>query len=544
MGVDVKLSGKSITHSEYVVSESATPLAGGDSSGAVGTIVLRDMPSNRKKTITARDLGGTIEFLDTARGTSSGKINSLTRDNSPDTWLIEADSRLGLLMIDVQIGPFSGTLENAFKGYAGYANIVSGITVDPAIAGRLVNFPGFAGNLWQRMKEMAVGMGCDLNLVSNVIVLRPAREFTAIENRETSASVNYDSTQFAHRQEVIWYDTEYVSGGLIYPPGGWTPEVRVLSVDAGMDTEVFLETNSSIESIDVPIMSTSVPPEHDSTSVYTIVGDDNLPIQPAQWADYGGRLTVNIEPDTRRLRINMHGAEGLVKIDGTPMRTFRVALSAGTTESTYSTLRIVGTSVNLNPQSVIIPTGIPYPMNGADVAEERIVWAPTIDSEFLNTLDAACSAGARGAGRYSGKLATLSGSVVALNRRGQRGDASYPTWGFTTALFPGTYANFKAQNVSRNYGTLREYLYSLVEGSFDNQLFGNAPGARYWDEDSRLWFRIRDAKTSWDETSIDADIDTLWGDYKKVAAGRTYGTMKALYVGQNYRDMAIAGLPK
>jgi hypothetical protein len=543
LGVNVTISGKPVEFNDYVISESATPLAGGDSSGSVGSISLKSVVPTTRKTITPRDLDGQVTFLDTARGVSSGRISGLSIDHASGAWDVEADSRLGLFMIDVQVAPYSGTLENAFKGYAGYANITANITVDASFASRPVNFPGFSGNLWQRMKELAIGVGADLNLVSNVIVLRPARAFTAITDRESSANVSYDKNQIAHRQEVIWYDTKYITAGLVYPPGGWTPEVRVLSVNAGEDMEQLLDTGASIGSIQQPVMSTSVPPEYDSSSVYTIVGDDNLPIQPAQWRDYGGTFEISIEPDTRRLKVKMHGAENLVKIDGTPMRSFRVALSAGTSDSTYSTLRIVGDAVHLNPQSVIIPTGAPYPMNGSEVAEERIVNAPTIDNEFLNTLDAACSAGARGAGRYSGKLVTMSGVVTALNRRGQRGDASYPTWAFAKAQFPGTYATFKAANAARNYGTLREYLYSLVETSFDNQLFGNAPGARYWDQGSRLWFRVREAKTSWGDTSVSADIDTLWGDYKTAARGRTYGTMKGLYVGGNYRDMAIEGLP-
>lgn len=545
MGVEVKLNGKPIQHEEYIVSESATPLAGGDSSGAVGSISLRGVASTRKKTITPRDIEGNVEFLDTARGVTSGSVNILTRTKESGLWEIEADSRLGLFMIDVQVAPFSGTLEQAFLGYAGYANVTTEIIVDPSIASRPVNFLGFSGNLWQRMKELAIGQGCDLNLVSDVIVLRPAREFEAVQKRDTMSSVTYDSTQIAHRQEVIWYDTKHVANGLIYPPGGWTPEVRIISVNAGQESEQVLETESSITSIQQPVMVTSVPPEHDSTSVYTIVGDDNLPIMPQQWADYGGSVTFTVDPDTRRIRVKLKGAEGLVKIDGTDMRSFRLALSAGTSDSTYSTLRIVGNAVHLNPQSVIIPTGVPYPMNGPDVAEERIVWAPTIDNEFLNTLDAACSAGARGAGRYSGKLATLSATVTALNKRGERGDATYPTWAFTQDYFtPGTYGTFKAANVGRNYGELREFLYSLVEGGFDNQLFGNAPGARFWDSLSRLWFRIRESKTTWGDTSITCDIDTLWGDYHQAAAGRTYGAMTALYVGATYRDMAIEGLPE
>lgn len=545
MGVRVKLNGGNIEHGGYTVSESATPLAGGDSSGAIGSITLQDVASTSKKQITPRDLEGQIEFLDTARGITSGKVNVLTRTKESHLWDIEADSRLGLFMIDVQIAPFHGRLEDAFLSYAAYANVTTNILVDPLIADKEVSFPGFAGNLWQRMKEMAIAIGADLNLVSDVIVLRPARAFIAVQGRDTSASANYDSTQRAHRQEVIWYATEHIGNGLVYPPGGWNTDVRVLSVNADEEVEHILDTNASITSIEQPVMVTSVAPDYDSSSVYTIVGDDNLPIMPQQWADFGGRLSVSIESDTRRLRVHMRGPSGLVKIDGTPMRTFRVALTAGTSESTYSTLRIVGDAVHLNPQSVVIPTGEPYPMNlDGTVAEDRIVWAPTIDNEFLNTLDAACSAGARGAGRYSGKLVTLDGVVTALNRRGEKGDATYPTYEFVQDLYtPGTYANFEFSNVGRNYGELREYLYDLVSGSFDNQLFGNAPGARFWDPLSRLWYRIREAKTSWGETSITADIDTLWSDYHENAEGRTYGAASAYYAGATYRDMAIEGLP-
>ena len=546
MGVRVTVNGGPIMYEEYAISESATPLAGGDSSGAVGSIALRGITSTRHKALSPRDLDGNVEFLDTARGITSGRVNVLSRAKGSGVWDIEADSRLGLFMIDVQVAPFTGTLGQAFLAYAGYANVTTDVIVHDDIASRPVSFAGFSGNLWNRMKELAIGQGCDLNLVSGVIVLRPAREFEAIRDRETDSSVSYDSTQTAHRQEVIWYDTKHEPNGIIYPAGGWQPGTQILSVDAGVDAEHILETGSSITSIEHPVMVTSVPPDHDSSSVYTIVGDDNLPIMPQQWADFGGSLRVEIMPDTRRLRVIMRGPDGLVKIDGTPMKTFRVALTAGTSDSTYSTLRIVGDSVQLNPQSLIVPTGVPYPMNtDGSVAEDRIVWAPTIDNEFLNSLDAACSAGARGAGRYSGKLATISAVVTALNRRGDKGDASYPTWADAQAYFsPGTYASFKAANVGRNYGQLRDFLYTLVEGDFSNQLFGNAPGARFWDRDSRLWFRIRDARTSWANTSITGDIDTLWGDYQDSIGATTYGSMKSGYAGATYRDMAIEGLPQ
>jgi hypothetical protein len=546
LGVNIKLNGSNIEAGEYSISESATPLSGGDSSGAVGTITIREAVSNTKKSISHKDLNGKVDFIDSARGITSGSVSVLSKSKDGDSWDIESDSRLSAFMIDVQVQPFSGVLGDAFLGYAAYANITTNITVSPIIYNVPVNFPGFSGNLWTYMKEIAVAYGIEINLISGVVRFRPVRSFTAVEDAGSTSSVTYDSTVKAHEQEVIWYKTKRLVNGLIYPPGGWTPETKIISVNAGEDAEHILETDASITSIQTPVMLNNVAPGYSSGSVYTIVGDDNIPIQPPQWRDYGGSLTVSIDPDTRRLLVKMRGPKGLVKIDGTPMRNFRVALSAGTSDSTYSTLRIVGDAVHLQKNSIIIPTGIEYPMNiDGSVAVDRVVKAPTIDSDFINSLDAACSAGARGASRYSGKLVKLSANVSAVNQSGQQGSELYPTWQFAEDVFtPGTYADFDASNFGRNYGQLDDYLVGLVRDGTGNQLFGNVAGARFWDRDSRMWFRVRDATTTWVQTTISADSDVTWADHVGSCPGKTYGDLSSKFSGSTYRDVTIGGLPK
>lgn len=479
-----------------------------------------------------------IEFIDTSRGSTLGTIRQIENNRDAEfPWHITANTRLGDFNIEVQALPVSGTLESAFEYYCALANIDSDIRVDPSIASTPVNFPGWRGNLWTHMKMMATGISADLNLISNVVVLRPVRQFVALTDRETSATPSLDNTDLALKQEVIWYDTERVSSGLIYPPGGWNPEVRVLSVNAGQTVETTLEVPASITSIEQPVAMASVAPGYSASSVYTVVGDDNIVIQPAQWAAYGGSLSVAISDDTRSLIVTMTGATGLVQINGQPMKTFRIALSAGTSDSTYSTLRIVGDSIQLNQQSLIIPTGVEPWRTGQE-------FAPTIDNPFLNTLDDAYSAGVRGARRHSGKTFSLSATVTAVNRRGERGTANYPPYSYAQSLWDAaTYGGVKAINAGMTYSERAAIFYAEVQDDFDNQVFGNVVGARYYDRASARWYRVRDASTEWGIMNINADDDLLFGDVQKRFDSYTYGQVKLLELGgYSYYEANVRGI--
>ena len=537
MGTRISLNGKLLEVGSYSISEASTPLAGGDSSGAVGAISLSDVYAKNGNDILPTDIEGELEFLDTARGSSLGTTRVMTRNKASRLWEIEGDSRLGEFMIEVQVQPFVGDLEGAFLYYASLANISSDVIVDDALKTQVVNFPGFSGNLWQRMKELAIGVGADLNLISGVVVLRPVRKFEAIRERDIDSDWTIDGTNLALKQEVVWYDTEYKWDHLIYPPGGWNNEVRVLSVNAGETVEYRLETGASIMWVEQPIILTSVAPDFDGYSVYTVVGDDNLPIQPAQWADYGGSLTVEISDDTRELVVKMTGPVGLVQINGSDMKTFRIALTAGTSDSTYSTLRLVGEAVTLNEQSIILDTGVEPFRTGQE-------FAPTIDNEFLNNINSAYSAGVRGARRYAGRSFTLSSTVTELNKRGANGVATYPTYADAYAQFEAyDYAGVKTLQSGNSYADVRADLYASVETDIENQLFGNAPGARVWDRDSARWYRIREVTTSWGESNFQADDDTLWSDFNEWAGGLDYAGVNAHYSGKSYLQANLLGIP-
>lgn len=533
MGVLVKIDGKIVEGSEYRISESSMPLAGGDSSGAVGTISL----NMRDKDGSPLLLEKGVEFVDTNRGSTVGTVRNIANARAAEMpWNITADTRLGDFNIEVQAQPFSGRLEDGFRYYCGLANIDSGIIVDPAFADRPVSFIGWSGNLWAHMKMMSTGLSADLNVISSNVVLRPVRLFTALSGRDIDTTVAYDGKQLALKQEVIWYDTEHVASGLIYPPGGWNSEVRILSVNAGETVETPVDTDSSITSVQQPVCLALVPPGYDASSVYTVVGDDNIVIQPAQWAAYGGSLSVSISEDTRQLIVRIVGATGIYQINGSPMKTFRVALTAGTSDSTYSTLRIVGDSVRLNAGSLIIPTGVEEWRTGQE-------FAPTIDNVFLNNLDDAYSAGVRGARRHSGKTVTMNSTVTAVNRRGERGTANYPPYSHVQEMWEDeTYGSVKTINAGKTYADVKEELYESVQDDFDNQIFGNINGARMHDQGSGRWFRVRESTTEWGQMTVQADDDVLHGDVQERFEGMTYGDVATHFAGRSYFEANLLGL--
>lgn len=540
MGVMFTVSGRRVHPESYSVSESSTPLAGGDSSGAVGTIEAQvtSLPFSPS----FMNVEEPFSVIDTKLGSTVGTIREVSDGRAEGArYSLMASNRLGEFNIEAQVAPFSGTLENAFRYYCSLANLDTGITVDPALASIPVNFLGWNGNLWNHMKMMATAVGADLNLISNNIVLRPVRLFEAIRNREVESNATITSEDLALKQEVVWYPTKYVNRGLVYPSGGWRPDVTPLSVNAGETVTVVLDDykdiHASIFSIEAPTPQYTVDQDYEANSVYSVVGDDGIPIQPAQWTDYGGSLTATVGEDTRSIVVTITGAVGLVQADGSPMKTFRIGWASGTaSDETYSTLRIVGRFVEVKPESLILPTGVPDFRTGQE-------FAPTIDNPFLNTLDAAYSAGVRGARRYAGRRMTVSANITAINKRGNTGTANYPPYAYAQSVWGAlTYGGVKAITAPKTYGQVSDDFYATVQDDFENQVFGNAPGARFWDRQTGRFYRVRQATTTWGGMDIEADDDLTNGDIQQAYQGASYGLIKTLYSGMTYYKANVKGL--
>lgn len=559
MGIRVQIGTHTFEATDYTVDEQATPLAAGDSSGSVGNISLT-IPQPDPDLVGNQDTGWKlvstfgpdalldlpVTLTDSLKGFTLGTVTGVQRSDDSNFIQIDCQSRLGVLnAYGIQAQPFTGTLANAFDYYLSLAGVETGLFVDESIAARPVVFPGWNGELWYYLKQMAVAQDCDISLVSGVILLRPIRVRVATRGRDISRSRDLPTPTLAQSVEVYLYNNQPITNQLVYPPGGWNPEVEVMNVNAGETTEYTLKLSASVSSIQAPVMQLDVPEAYSASSVYTVVANDGLSISQDLWESRGGSVRVEINPDTTSLKVTLVGAVDLPTTSGTAATNFSVALASDTTGNRYSTFRIVGSGVSFDKQKKRVRTGVSATRTGTEVGV-------TIDNPFISTVNDLYRAGTRAAKKYSGLMPSLTGVVVAINRLGDSGQASYPTYGeVQTALddaLPGTptYAQvqtyYTVTKALATYDAVRQYWFSFVQSDFANQVFGNVNGARIFDRKSRRWYRIRQGSPSQDRIGFQADDDLTQGDVDLFHTGRTYGAVQTILGGLDYKQAQLAGL--
>lgn len=545
MGFKVEIRGQNYEVTGFSVEEAATPLAAGDSSGQIGTLSFTiPMPDLYDRELSDIGIfgpqilhGADVELSDTRKGFTIGSVRSIARSESGGTYTIQCESRLGLLNVyNIQAQPFVGTLRDLFTYYMSLANVDSGILIDDSIADQEVVFPGWDGELWFHLKQVAAALDCDVSLVSGVIVLRPIRDREATRGRDLDRSMSAGSTQLAQAVEVYKYNHREIHSELVYPPGGWNEEVSVINVNAGETVEEVIELSASVSSIDQPEMQTFVSRAHDSSSVFTVVGDDGLPITPEAWEARGGKLSVSINPDTISLTVKVKAPTGLPSKDGEEIGVYGIALSADESTGRYSTLRIIGSGVAFDKELKRIPTGVEPSQTATEVGA-------TIDNLFISNSEQLYTTGTRAAREYTGRTMSIDGSVTAINQLGDTGDVTYPTYRYDQDLHEGkTYGQVQDEYEGQSYWDILQDYYLAVRDQFENQVFGNVNGARIWDRLSRRWYRIRSASLTPAGIEFQADNDLTFDDVQGYYEGHTYGEVQDVNEGRTYGFVDLAGL--
>ena len=545
MGFRLLIDGRDYEAQDFNVQEAATPLAAGDSSGSVGTLSFSipqpdpDVAPNHPINLYGANylLDRHVRLDDTRKGFSLGRISSVQRSLSSGLIQVNALSRLGELNVyNVQANPFVGTLNDAFEYYLSLANVTFDFATDPSVATTPVVFPGWGGELWFHMKQMAAAVDCDISLVSGIILLRPIRARVATRGRDLDRNFQSGGGTLAQGIEVFQYNNTPITNQLVYPPGGWSEEVATINVNAGETVEQVLELSASVTTIQQPAMQTFVSREYNSSSVFTVVGDDGLPISPSQWTSFGGSLSVAINPDTTSLTITITAPSGIPNKDGNEIGVYGIALSSEESTGRYSTLRIIGTGVAFDKQSVIVPTGI----TPAETATEIGV---TIDNPFLSEADDVYRAGLRAVRGFNGTAMNISGTVVAINQLGDSGELVLKTYNEVQDTYPGlTYTVVQTLNAGKSYLEVQEAFNTGSDELFENQVFGNVNGARIWDKYSARWYRIRSGTMLPGNIQFEAEDDLMHADVQEHLQGLTYATVQTRYTGFTYREIDLRGL--
>lgn len=585
MGFRIEIEGQTLEAEDYSVTEAASPLAAGDSSGQVGTFAITlPIPDEyvplgtsfegfaygegpygegpyggssflgipNTPWLVIRQVGPQIlidkdvKITDGRKGFTLGTISGATESLDGASIQLTGTSRLGVLNVyGVQAQPFVGTLRQAFEYYLSLAGVTTDLFVDDEIADRPVVFPGWTGELWYYLKLMSAAQDCDIALVSGVIILRAIRKRIATSNRDTTRSISTGSNTLAQAIEIYQYNNRAVTNELVYPIGGWSPELEVLTVNAGETTEYTLELSTSVSSIQDPVMQTFVSQDYQSSSVYTIVADDGLAVDPALWTARGGSFSISIADDTTHLIVRLTGATGVPTSSGTASQNFSVALGSDTTGNRYSTLRVVGSGVQYDKVKKRVRTGVPASKTATEIGV-------TIDNPFISTTNDLYRAGTRAAKNYAGAGMSLQGAVIAINRRGDSGSAQYPTYGQVQAALVteiggtptyGQVQTYYAGIDLTTYEQVRQHWFEVFRDDDTDQVFGNAAGARIYDRKSRRWFRIREATPTPGIISIgSAEDDLTLGDVQELYDDLTYAGVQTILDPFTYREVQLAGL--
>lgn len=517
---DSVLNGLNTNVIDYSVQEDATTVDISNFNGGFGQISVQ---ANSVK----NSLYGVTDMLrlsDDVLGKTQGIVREV--EESDGGLSLIADSALGVFDADKVVNPQTGTLLQAMTYYCNLAGVTNVLKVDPSIASRSVAFPGWSGNMWDNLKQILAAQQTEMSLVFEDVVVRPLRTIVANITRTTSITKRVNNQDTSREIEVYYYNHEKVTNREIYP---WNLEdPNVYSVDAGQTVTLRLEINGSLSSVNQPTCVSFVPNSETLTSsgVYSVAGNDGLPITPSQWGAQGGNLTVRIvEPNILE-----------VTIVGASMPTyapFRIAMTAGTS-SYYNSLRITGTGLRWNKKSVKITTGSTAAVTGEAVGV-------TVDSPYIDTYGDALNVGLVAAGKNS-MTYTMSGTAFNINRTDGGTEQVYARISdFNTAVAAGT--TIGAFNTTWNGQSIAQfnaYWSALVDNMFENQAFGNAAGARILTADAN--FRITSATITPTGLDFNADLDTTIADYNTAWSGKLVSDFNTAYVGRTCMDYSITPL--
>lgn len=509
----------------YSYDENSTPHIPGDESGGVGELSFGVREADNSVFLYKSQ----FVLTDSFNGSVGGEITGV---DSTDT---EADirgrSQLARLNTTRSVGAQEVTLEAAIQAILDEAGVTNTLQVDASIASTPVVVPAVNKDLWVFLKELCSAYQFELALVDTTIIARPLRERLIDLTNISSEGWSVSDDNLAQSVEVAYYNYETLTGALVSPKGGWTPDVQVYQVDANQTLVVELPVEAYLTSVEQPSVQLFVAQDYSGpNSVYTIAGNDGLPVQVAQWTDGGGSVTLALKENGTIIEATIVGA------NIPNLAPFRLAVSSGPSDY-YSTLRIVGSGIGFTREIFTKSTGL-------TIDETSNIIGVTVDNPFIDTLEDARQAAVWASAQFGKPTHTYSATARRVNRSTDAGPVViYPTftqWGATQT--PGDlFSDFNTDFAGQTFQDFTDAQFATVVNDFDNQAFGNIGGARIRHNDA--WFRVRGASTTQDEVSVTAEYDTLVSDFNtEWDDGSDFADFNARWDGRTFTDFALRPL--
>ena len=476
----------------YSYTEGSTPLIPGDESGAIGDVTIEVLNENNASILLYKD-----EFLlnDGFHGSVIGEIENVSGSN--DIINMGGRSKLALLNVDTVIPPRSGTIGNIIEAIANDLGITTNVVKDAGLSTETINVPGFEGDAWVYVKRLCSAYQVEVTLIRDYVIIRPTRQRTIASTNLLEKNWQLQDIQLAQQFDVAYYNYQPETDYLVYPEGGWTPDVQVYQVAAGETTEFELDLNFYLTSVQQPTVRDSVSKTYDSASAYSVSGNDNLPISAAFWTDNKGAMSFDILGDGSRLRVTITGPQYEA------LSPYTIGVSDGSTS--YSTLRIVGTGMDFDRKVYTASTGL-------TAAEAPLLNGGEIDNPAIDTL-----ADAKAYSLFARRLYSLPTQTY-----GTSSDDFPQIQGSIPSIFYTTFEEFDEQvgptytftDFNTQYAGLTFAELTAEFGNVAPQGFGEVAGSRVTLDDAV--YRVRDTTITPNQVSFTAEYDTLFDDVNDV----------------------------
>lgn len=484
VSIDVKIAGSSLSPAERqywvaeaTVVEDATSDSLVDTFGGVGTIEVNTDLLDNTMLVQGADLQ--VEFA--SAGVRSATIQDVSGSNGAIA-TITGETKMARLRRKIQTTVVKTTLGAALAQYFGKCGLAaSEYSIDAGIGARTLLLPGWEGDAWEHLKELAAIERFEMADVDGVIVVRPLGSLSLDVTFSDDFSESIKENVQGRYVETQQYEYTPLNNGVVYPPAeydsenggtipaGWRQDYDIIEVTPGEPVEIDVPLLASLTSVKQPVPQRSVGPDYvGPNSVYTVVTNDGVQaIDPAVWTTLGGKVEVTILPDTQTLRIRIDAGRNLIDL-----APYRLALTSGGGRD-YSTLRIVGTGVSIAKTKMRLRTPVPAQRTDNEVASST-------DSIFCRT-----SAQARRQLRAQADAASL--VVGGLSAQ--------------VAEVPNAFGERAGAIVRR-------------------------PHANY---------RVRSASTNSMSTTLDSDLFTTIGDHNETWEGKTIAEFNAAWDGYQIR---------
>lgn len=505
MGTVVKIDNKYHPAAAWSIVEQGIPVYAGDTSGGVGQIIItipRRLQNENGTPVTPNQYKDKmVEIVDTQMGRAVGKVVGVSEQGA--FTVLDCIPRLSRLAIkNIKADPFGGNLLQAFNYYLDLAKVPSGDRlIDPRAADHKVALPGWYGEVWTYMKQLATAFHYDINSAGPKIVIERHRRRTMEVMNALDKSTEWSPITKSEYVEVNQYESEWTTSAVFYPIN--VSDDAPITLKAGEQTQTTINLAGSAKELKdykgdwakriLPKYVEDMPLTQTKESQYVATHGNGTRVKRSAWAAGGGRLVVQINPDTQTATVTGVGPIGIKDSKGNLVDTFNIAIESG--GITYNALRIRGRGTLLKKSKHRIATGIP-----ATDAETEV--GASVDNIFLNDVNQRC-------------LTAVDAATLSSGGR----------WTLRTTL------NSALRNSGSNVET--------------GQVIGTVGGLRFWDDRTNSFYRVRKASVTTGRIEVtESDSDNAVGDYVNAYGDMTYGEVDAMYADLTYEQVRALGLPK